>query len=61
MVAPEKEASIIAKLKSKYWQRSNKYGIRIPKTVEEALQIDKDEGSTLWPAFQLCKGDTKVY
>ena len=67
----KKRKTIIAKLKSKYWQRSHKYGIRIPKTVEEALQIDKDEGNTLWadaieeemkqirPAFQLYKGDTK--
>ena len=62
---------IIAKLKSKYWQRTHKYGIRVPKTVEEALKIDQEEGNTFWadaieeemrkirPAFQLYKGDTK--
>jgi hypothetical protein len=27
---------IIAKVKSKYWVRTHKFGIKIPKTVEEA-------------------------
>lgn len=44
----KKRKSIIAKLKSKYWQRTHKYGIRVPKTVAEALQIDKEEGNTFW-------------
>ncbi len=35
-------------MKSKYWQRTHKYGIRIPKTVQEALAIDKQNGNTLW-------------
>ena len=67
----KKRKLIIAKLKSKYWQRTHKYGIRVPKTVNEALKIDKEEGNTFWadaieeemrkirPAFQLYKGDTK--
>ena len=67
----KKRKSIIAKLKSKYWQRSHKYGIRVPKTVEEALRIDKEEGNTFWadaieaemrkvrPAFKIYDGDVK--
>ena len=39
---------IIAKLASNYWQRTHKYGIRIPKTVQEAIAIDKENGDTLW-------------
>lgn len=62
---------IISKVKTKYWQRTNEYGFRIPKSVEEALKIDKENGSTLWQeaialemknirvAFQLCEGDPK--
>ncbi len=44
----KKRDRIIAKAKSKYWQRTHKYGIRIPKTVQEALAIDGENGNTLW-------------
>ena len=44
----KKRDRALAKLKSKYWQRTHKYGIRIPKSVEEALAIDKENGNTLW-------------
>ena len=62
---------MIAKLKSKYWQRTHKYGIKIPKSVKEALKIDEENGNTLWQeaialemknvkvAFKLCEGDPK--
>ena len=43
-----KRNHIIAKLKSKYWQRTHKYGIRVPKSVQEAYRIDEEEGNTLW-------------
>lgn len=39
---------IIAKVKSRYWKRTHKYGIQVPKTVEEALRIDKETNTTLW-------------
>ena len=39
---------IIAKVKSKYWRTSHKFGIRIPKTVEEAYRIDQENGNTFW-------------
>ena len=44
----KKRKSIISKIKSKYWQRTHKYGIRIPKSVKEAYDIDKTEGNTYW-------------
>jgi hypothetical protein len=44
----KKRSSIIAKLKSKYWQRTHKYGIRVPKSIKEAYEIDQKEGNSLW-------------
>jgi hypothetical protein len=44
----KKRDRIIAKVKSKYWQRTHKFGIKIPKTVQEALQFDKENGNNLW-------------
>ena len=43
-----KRNRIVAKVKSKYWQRTHKFGIRIPKTVEEARALDLENGNTLW-------------
>ena len=39
---------IISKVKSKYWRTSHKFGIRIPKTVDEALRLDRETGTDLW-------------
>ena len=44
----KKRNRIIAKLKSKYWLRTHKFGIRIPKSVEEAKELDRKNGNTLW-------------
>jgi hypothetical protein len=44
----KKRAQIIAKAKSKYWQRTHKFGIRIPKSIKEALRVDAENGNTLW-------------
>lgn len=44
----KKKQRIIAKVKSKYWQRTHKFGIRIPKTVEEARKLDRENNNTLW-------------
>ena len=61
----------LAKIKSKYWIRIHKYGIRIPKTVREALEIDAENSNNLrWqaillemknvrPAFRKFDGDPK--
>jgi hypothetical protein len=65
----KKRAAIISKTKSKYWIRTHKYGIRVPKDVREAIEIDKENKNTLWwdalmkemknvrPAFELYEGD----
>lgn len=39
---------IIKKLKSKYWRTTHKFGIRIPKTIEEAMRLDLENGDTQW-------------
>jgi hypothetical protein len=39
---------IIAKLKTKYWVRTHKFGVKIPKTAKEAKLFDKENGKTLW-------------
>ena len=43
-----KQDRMIGKVKKKYWSRTHKYGIRLPKTVEEALRFDKEDGTTYW-------------
>mmetsp|Transcript_26808 Transcript_26808/g.40564 ORF Transcript_26808/g.40564 Transcript_26808/m.40564 type:complete len:112 (-) Transcript_26808:47-382(-) len=67
----KKKKRIISKIKSKYWQRTHKYGIPIPKTVKEAEGLDTANGNKLWrkalfdemknvrPAFEIYEGDTK--
>ena len=42
-----KRKRILKKVKSKYWQRSHKYGIRVPKSVEEAIKIDEETHSCI--------------
>ena len=39
---------IIASVNKRYHKRTHKFGIEIPKTVERALQIDKENGNNLW-------------
>ena len=43
-----KRASIISKAATKYWDRTHKFGIEVPKSVKEAIRIDKENGNTLW-------------
>ena len=38
---------IVAKVK-RYWQMTHKFGIRLPKTVAEALAIDDQTGTDFW-------------
>ena len=44
----KKKHLIISKVKSKYWSRTHKFGIKVPKTVQDAIRIDKENGDTLW-------------
>ena len=43
-----KRDRIISKVKSKYWKKSHKFGVRLPKTVEQALQFDEEDGTDFW-------------
>ena len=64
----KKRNRIIMKTKSKYWLRTHKFGIEIPKSVLQARQIDAKRGNTLWwdaickemknvrPAFEVFEG-----
>ena len=44
----KKRNRVIAKVKSKYWIRTHKFGIKVPKTVDEARKLDAENGNTLW-------------
>ena len=44
----KKRERIIKKVKLKYWQRTHKYGIRVPKNIKQAKEIDDENGNTLW-------------
>lgn len=66
-----KRNRIIKKVKSKYWERTHKYGIKIPHSIKEAIAIDQENGNTLWQdairmemannrvAFEEYNGDVK--
>ena len=41
-------ARILERVKSKYWSRTHKYSICIPKTLTEAMEIDRELWNTLW-------------
>ena len=68
----KKKNHIISKVKTKYWSRTHKFGIKMPKTVEEAIQLDQENGDTLWwdailkemknvrIAFEIYDGDMDV-
>ena len=45
----KKRNQIISKIKSKYWQRTHKYGVHMPKSVKEAYKIDKETGTQSGP------------
>ena len=35
-------------MKSKYWKTNEQFGIALPHSVEEALEIDRKNGNNLW-------------
>jgi hypothetical protein len=43
-----KQNRIITKIKKRYRRITHKFGIRVPKTVEEAIQIDRETNTTFW-------------
>lgn len=44
----KKRNAILQKIKSKYWERTHKYGIEIPKSVVEAKRLDIKNGNHEW-------------
>jgi len=40
--------SLIQKRTTRYLKRTHKFGIEVPKTVKEALDLDHKNGNTLW-------------
>jgi hypothetical protein len=44
----KKREHIISKVKTKYWIRTHKFGIKIPKSAKEAIEFDKENNNTLW-------------
>ena len=39
---------IISKVKFKYLRTSHKFGMKVPKTVKEAYDIDRQSGTEFW-------------
>jgi hypothetical protein len=39
---------ILAEVKSSYWRRTHKFGVHLPKTVQEAYRIDRDRATDFW-------------
>ena len=39
---------IVSKTRTRYWKRSHKFGIQLPKTIEEALELDRQNGNDQW-------------
>jgi hypothetical protein len=39
---------IMCAIGNRYLKRTHKFGIQVPKSVDEALQIDHESGTTLW-------------
>jgi len=44
----KRKERLINKVKSKYWRTTHKFGIEIPKSVEEAYEIDRTTGTNHW-------------
>ncbi len=40
--------SLVHGMTTRYLKRTHKFGIEIPKTVKEALALDRKNGNTLW-------------
>jgi hypothetical protein len=43
-----KRNRIISKVKSKYWKTMHKFGCKLPHSMAEALEIDRQVGTDLW-------------
>ena len=43
-----KRYRIISRVKSQYWRTTHTFGIQVPKTVDEAYQIDQQTRTNVW-------------
>ena len=65
----KKRERILKKVKTKYWSVTYKYGLELPKSVAQALAIDRRTATDLWklaiekeirnvfPAFEFLEND----
>jgi hypothetical protein len=44
----KKRDTIISAVNKRYWKRTHKHGILVPKSVAEAYEIDKENGDDRW-------------
>ena len=44
----KKRLRIISAVKARVKEKSHKYGVRVPRSVQEALELDKINGNSLW-------------
>src|SRR6056300_517798 len=44
----QKRDRYLKKVKTKYWERTHKYGVKIPHSIKQAIKIDTENGNTLW-------------
>jgi hypothetical protein len=51
--------SVVAKRSARVLKRTHKFGIEIPRTVKEALELDRQNGNTFW-ANAIAKEMTEV-
>jgi hypothetical protein len=43
-----KRERIIQKVRTWYWKCTHKYGVELPKSVKQALAIDRNMGTSFW-------------
>jgi hypothetical protein len=39
---------IIATVTKRYHKRTHKFGIQVPKTLDESVKLDEENGNTIW-------------
>jgi hypothetical protein len=44
----QKQERIIQNVKTRYWKHTQKYGVELPKSVKQALAIDRNTGTSFW-------------
>jgi hypothetical protein len=44
----KKQKQILQKVKAKYWAHAHTYGVQLLKNIQEAIEIDRENGNRLW-------------